>query len=226
MSRDREQRFQSAKELVDAFADAANIPRLPIPDIAPRSRMSSLQDIDPSHSVPPMTMSAHDLERRSAAKLTVKKQNRECMNSAHRTPSQAEVARGRFFQTSLARRSKLIAIFASMLASLAFVLVWKAMRTEAAPSGAVHAPAPLVAAPQITAAPLPIMSAKPAVSRPELLKEPSLEPSSKRVDITKTASPRRPKHKPKPSGKPTLRKESAPVPVATPGPPPIPDYGI
>ncbi len=47
VARDREERFQSAKELSDAFADAIVAgKRLQVPSIAPRPRMATLSDVD------------------------------------------------------------------------------------------------------------------------------------------------------------------------------------
>lgn len=56
IARDREERFQSAKEFSDAFGQAIGVKALAVPSIAPRAPMPSLADMD-AHSGQPLRVS-------------------------------------------------------------------------------------------------------------------------------------------------------------------------
>jgi serine/threonine-protein kinase len=64
-NRDRELRFQSAKELSDALAETAMLERREVPTLPPRSSLTSLGDADQA-SLPPMS---HNVSRGSQASL-------------------------------------------------------------------------------------------------------------------------------------------------------------
>ncbi|HYP86972.1 MAG TPA: serine/threonine-protein kinase, partial [Polyangiaceae bacterium] len=73
VNRDRELRFQSAKELADALADTAHIERREIPTMPPRATMSSI--VDAEHpSLPPLGRGAYD-NLRPAPKLSDASEN-------------------------------------------------------------------------------------------------------------------------------------------------------
>ena len=57
-ARDRELRYQSAKELADALGDAIGSARLPVPDLVPRERLSSEPHLEPIVTPAPPRVSA------------------------------------------------------------------------------------------------------------------------------------------------------------------------
>ena len=57
VARDREERFQSAKEFSDAFAVAISVKQLAVPSIAPRAPLPSFVDHDPDQSGPQLRVS-------------------------------------------------------------------------------------------------------------------------------------------------------------------------
>jgi serine/threonine protein kinase len=57
VARDRDERFQSAKELADAFGDAIGVPHLAVPSILPRAPLPSFSELDANEA--PMLRVSH-----------------------------------------------------------------------------------------------------------------------------------------------------------------------
>jgi len=182
VARDREERFQSAKELSDAFADAIVAgKRLQVPSIAPRPRMATLSDADGTgpnavrYSSPSFPPSPDASQRLSAPPLhgdfsPIEPGTGSPVSRTRRSllPELASLA-------ALPKKQRVIvlSVGGALLAVLGFVVIASLRGGSSQPAAA--------APPPVTLAPAASISVTPAVSNdihnpPPIIFEPSKLP--------------------------------------------------
>lgn len=162
ISRDREQRFQSAKELADSFGEAIETSKLMlVPSIAPRAALPSFNDFDGLRSLsraPGMPSADQSAGFRSAALYS----ERARLEIDEGTDAPVVRTRGSVLPelSSLPRKQRLIvlSVGGALLAVLGFLVI-ASLRTP--PQTSVAAPRPS-AAPPIVVTPVPSSKMMPA----------------------------------------------------------------
>ena len=165
VSRDREQRFQSAKELADSFGEAIETSKLMlVPSIAPRAALPSFNDFDMLRSLsrsPPMPSADQSAGFRSAALLT----DRTRLDIDEGTDAPVTRTRGSVLPelSSLPRKQRLIvlSVGGALLAVLGFLVI-ASLRSPAQTSVTAVAAARPSAAPVIVVTPVPSSKLPPA----------------------------------------------------------------
>jgi serine/threonine-protein kinase len=212
INRDRELRFQSAKELSDALAETAMLERREVPTLPPRTSLTSLGDADQA-SLPPMS---HNVGRSSSPAFRSAPELSDASESDYETGAPVSRTRRSVLPTlsELTPGQRKLAI-ASGIAAVALIGLGISLALSGGSSVGTHAatdaadapvtepaapPIPVVA-PRLAeapASPLPSVSAGPS-ARPE----PELDEEQKKKDKKKRLGP-----------------------VAPAGPTGSPDYGI
>ena len=165
VSRDREQRFQSAKELADSFGEAIETSKqMAVPSIAPRTALPSFNDFDGLRSLsasarPPAVSSADQSARFSAPGLFAERARVEVDEG---TDAPVTRTRGSVLPelSSLPRKQRLIvlSVGGALLAVLGFLVI-ASLRSPPQVSVAATRPS---AAPPIVVTPVPSSATQPA----------------------------------------------------------------
>jgi eukaryotic-like serine/threonine-protein kinase len=183
VSRDREQRFQSAKELADSFGEAIETSKqMAVPSIAPRTALPSFNDFDGLRALSPRSpvMPSADQSARFSSPALF----------GDRTPvdegTEAPVThtRGSMLPelSSLPRKQRLIvlSVGGALIAVLGFLVI---ASLQSPPQVSVAAPRPS-AAPAIVVTPVPPSKASP----PPIIFDPSSLPLEEDQDKKKKTS--------------------------------------
>jgi serine/threonine protein kinase len=182
VSRDREQRFQSAKELADSFGEAIETSKqMAVPSIAPRVSLPSFHDFDALRSVslrtPPMPSADQSARFNSPAMFT----DRSRVDVDEGTDAPVTRTRGSVLPelSSLPRRQRLIvlSVGGALLAVLGFLVI-ASLRSPPPISVAATRPS---AAPAIVVTPVPSSNLQP----PPVIFDPSSLPLEEGQDKKK-----------------------------------------
>jgi len=154
VARDREQRFQSAKELADSFGEAIETSKLMlVPSIAPRAALPSFNDFDGLRSLRPPAMSLADQSARFSTPGLFSDRTR--LDADEGTDAPVTRTRGSMLPelSSLPRKQRLIvlSVGGALLAVLGFLVI-ASLRSPPPTSVAATRPS---AAPAIVVTPVP-----------------------------------------------------------------------
>jgi len=201
INRDRELRFQSAKELSDALAETAMLERREVPTLPPRTSLTSLVDAD-HHSLPPMS---HTIDGAGRASLTSSPDLSDAADIDAETGAPVSRTRRSVLPTlsDLTPKQRKVAIFSGVAAALLIAFgVVMAMRggsemsahsagdTAEAPVSEPAAPPVPVAAPRLADAPAYASpSAIPSISASAASPERGLDEELKKKDKKRRMGP-------------------------------------
>jgi eukaryotic-like serine/threonine-protein kinase len=184
VSRDREQRFQSAKELADSFGEAIETSKqMAVPSIAPRASLPSFHDYDGGRSVslrtPPLPSPDQSARFNSPALFS----DRSRVDLDEGTDAPVTRTRGSVLPelSSLPRKQRLIvlSVGGALLAVLGFLVI-ASLRSPAPTSVAATRPS---AVPAIVVTPIP--STKLPPPPPQIIFDPSSLPLEEEQDKKK-----------------------------------------